>query len=261
MPTAVKIKTVIAIFLFASIPISLSICYFMYSNMICILASLLSFSIGIYIVYIFLPQWDIDFIKARKGLSNKKTVFLTFDDGPDPRWTNTILDILKKEGIPATFFVVGNKAKQYPDIIKRIFDEGHELGNHTFNHRKLIMHTNEDIINDVIRTSSAIADITGQLPTYFRAPHGFKTRRLKKIMKRLELKLVPWTKGIWDTDGSDCETLIKRFKNSFSEPEILLLHDGSDAKDAKKSTAKALPLIIEKYRSMGYRFAKMKHLF
>jgi len=227
------------------------------------LTLLITMLIGGYIAYLLLPVWDGWLIEAKNRYRGKKIATLTFDDGPDEPWTTQVLDVLKEKNLKASFFVLGEKVKKHPEIIKRIFDEGHDVGNHTSSHQKLLLRKEKDLVKDIISTSNEIQAITGELPSLFRAPHGFKRPGLKGILDRLNLRLIPWTKGIWDTDGSKTDRLLKRFKSRFGDLEILLLHDGTDATLTSKdrdATVEMLPSIIEEYKTRGYELKKISEL-
>ena len=115
-----------------------------------------------------------------------KVVALTFDDGPSPVWTPQILDELKKAGVKATFFMVGNHVERYPEIARRVFAEGHEIGNHTYDHHVLLYYTMDELEKEIRGAENAIKKATGQVLTgYFRPPKAWLTsyrQRNKKLM-------------------------------------------------------------------------------
>jgi len=225
--------------------------------------AVLLISAGLYLLYLLIPQFDGWLARIRLKHRGRKIAVLTFDDGPDEPWTSQVLDILKCEKIEASFFILGSKAKNNPEIIRRMADEGHDIGNHSTSHRKLFFQNRRSITADIIETSNIVAGIIGEIPLLFRSPHGFKTPGLKRMLDRLGLSLIPWTRGIWDTDGSDADRLLKRFSRKFAALEILLLHDGIDASLTSKNrdaTVAALPRIIAEYRRRGYKFVKISEL-
>jgi peptidoglycan/xylan/chitin deacetylase (PgdA/CDA1 family) len=216
-----------------------------------------------YLCFMLLPRWDAWLWKVRRKHSGKKICAITFDDGPDAPWTEDILSILARNSVKATFFVRGDKARASKDITARISKDGHDIGNHTESHKKIPFRSRQDYVTDIIRTSNAIAESTGALPKLFRAPHGFKTLGLLKSLRRLGLTLVPWTKGIWDTEGCGEGMLFARFCRKFENLEILLLHDGTDERVPSKdrlATVAVLPRIIEEYRRRGYEFRRISEL-
>jgi len=218
---------------------------------------------GIYALYLLWPRWDGWLSGLRRKHRGEKIAALTFDDGPDEQRTRQILDILRQEGIRATFFVLGEKTKNQPELTRLIATEGHEVGNHTLSHRILTHRGKTHARREVAEASKAIALACGQRPVLFRAPHGFKSPFIRPILEEQGLKLIPWTKGIWDTDGANKHTLLERFRKRFSDLEILLLHDGVDSaltlKD-RSATVEVLPGIIAEYRRRGYRFMSIGEL-
>ncbi|HPW45423.1 MAG TPA: polysaccharide deacetylase family protein [bacterium] len=207
--------------------------------------------------YIFIPQLDWWLVKKRWKHRKNKIAALSFDDGPSEEWTPAILDILKREKVSATFFLVGEKVRENPELAKRIRAEGHEIGNHTFDHRKISFNSGRKIALNLVSTSNEIAGAAGDMPRLVRTPHGFRRPFINKTAKRLGMQLVPWTKGIFDTDGAGPDLLLKRFSKKFQRLEILLLHDGiaqASANESRSSTVQVLPKIIEKYKKSEYEF-------
>jgi len=258
----------------------------------------LTLTLAFYILYLFIPQWDSWLFRVRKTLKQgEKICCLTFDDGPSKEWTPQILDILKGNDIRANFFITGERANQSPDIVKRIASEGHEIGNHTMTHRKLTFCSKEVLQKEIAECNEVLKSITGKSPLLFRAPHGFKPplMRIRNVIARTQserskippspplkkggvgafgistapsdffkgLTLIPWTKGLWDTDMPPADVLIKRVTKNFKPLEILLLHDGIDNRPIpqhRESTVEALPKIIDEYKKRGYRFATVSEL-
>lgn len=219
---------------------------------------------GAYFLYLFLPQWDSWLYKTRRKIRrNGKVCCLTFDDGPSKEWTPQILDILNEYGIKATFFVTGERTAAWPQIVKRIADENHEIGNHTMSHRIITFRPKKDVTEEIKECSLIIENIAGVKPTLFRSPHGFKRLGLKKILDENKLKLVPWTKGLWDTNMPPSKELLKRLKRKFDPLEILLLHDGIDNRKMpqhRKATVEILPEIISEYKQRGYTFKTISEI-
>ena len=138
-------------------------------------------------------------IVITKGNETKKTIALTFDDGPDEDFSPQILDILKKYNVKATFFMVGQKVGWNPQIAKRASDEGHDIGNHTFSHINICKSTNEQIINEINKTQKIIKDVTGKEPTLFRPPYRAINENLFNIIKSKDMRVVLWS----DLDTKD----------------------------------------------------------
>jgi peptidoglycan/xylan/chitin deacetylase (PgdA/CDA1 family) len=193
--------------------------------------------------------------------SEKKTnkmVALTFDDGPDKIYTDKVLDILKTYKVKGTFFVIGERVKQYPGVIKRIVQEGHALGNHSWSHSQLTKLNKEKIRQEIVKTDTAIREITGFTPTPVRPPYGATSSQIKK-----EIQALGHTQALWNVDTRDWATdssvadILKTVKSSSGNKITVLMHSGGGKRD---KTLKALPQVIEHYRSQGYTFVTMSEL-
>ena len=197
-------------------------------------------------------------------------VALTFDDGPDPVWTPQILDILKREHVPATFFVVGENAVAEPGIIRRIVDEGHEIGNHTYTHPNLGLESVETAKLEIAANERAIESIGGHGTRLFRAPFMgdaepttpdeiepiLAAQNLGYISIGLHVDPLDWEKP--PADVIVARTIAGATStDEFTGGQIVLLHDaGGD----RQGTVDALPRIIEGLRAKGYRFVPVSEL-
>ena len=128
--------------------------------------------------------------KAAGDMEDSRKIAITFDDGPHPYYTEQLLDGLKERGVKATFFVTGMHAEQYPDVIRRMNDEGHLIGNHTYSHMQLSSSNSDVFKEELIRTNDAIEQLTGQEVQYVRPPYGTWD---KKFEKELNMFPVLWT--------------------------------------------------------------------
>jgi peptidoglycan-N-acetylglucosamine deacetylase len=188
-----------------------------------------------------------------------RTVALTFDDGPHPRTTPLILDVLRQERVPATFFVLGKHAERWPDLVRRAADEGHEVGNHGFAHQRLHFAGRSRVRQDLERGTEAAVRACHRLPRLFRAPHGFRSPFVTPIANSLGQATVGWTYGVWDSDCPGNEVIAARVLERASPGAIILLHDadGHDSARDRHQTAEALPLIIRGLKERGYGFAAL----
>ncbi len=221
------------------------------------------FVMGAAALWIFMPQWDPWLRRMRRTFRGKRVVAITFDDGPTEPWTSRVLDILKNHGVRASFFVVGEHAKMFPQVVKRAFDEGHVIGGHTATHRILTFLHPDERLEEIESSIDIIEGIVGCRPNFFRLPHGFKFPGMYKLLKNWNLVPVPWTKGLWDTEMPSADELMRRCIKTFHSFEVLLLHDGitGDAPDAhRESMIAALPTIIEEYKRRGYAFMTVAEL-
>ncbi|MGB9892847.1 MAG: polysaccharide deacetylase family protein [Candidatus Saccharicenans sp.] len=197
-----------------------------------------------------------------RGSKNWPCLALTFDDGPTEPYTSAILDILKKYQIKATFFVLGKKIELYPEILNKVAAEGHEIGNHGYCHELMPLKSPSVIRDEIRRTENLIMNLTGKKPRLFRAPHGFKGPWVLKIVREAGYQPVSWSCGVWDTDRPGEGKIIQRSLKGFKNGAILLFHDGRGLEEKPDCTQliKALPVIIEKALSRGYRLITVSEL-
>ena len=185
-----------------------------------------------------------------------KRVALTFDDGPNPDATPLILDALKERGVKATFFILGRHADQWPDVVRRVADEGHAIGNHGWFHRKLHFKTPAYVRDDLTRGTASIEAACGVHPRLFRAPHGFRSPWVTAIARSLGQRTVGWSLGVWDSARPGVDVIADRTVNGAKPGSILLLHDGDgyDPRGDRVQTARAVPLIVDRLLDQGFRF-------
>lgn len=184
-----------------------------------------------------------------QGAGGEHQVALTFDDGPDPKWTPQVLDILKANGVKATFFLVGVNAEKYPDLVRRIVAEGHEIGNHTYYHSNLSICWPEHVRLELNATQLLIETITGRSTTLFRPPYNADTSPssladLAPLRIASEMNYLVVLENIdpqdWARPGQD--VILQRIKQQRHDGSIILLHDaGGD----RSQTIAALPQIID----------------
>jgi peptidoglycan/xylan/chitin deacetylase (PgdA/CDA1 family) len=187
-------------------------------------------------------------------------VSITFDDGPNPVATPRILDVLASEGVPATFFVLGRHADRWPEVVQRMADEGHQLGNHGYWHRKLHRRGPAYVRDDLRRGTESICRASGLTSLrHFRAPHGFRNPWVTPIAASLGQRTVGWSLGVWDSARPGADEIARRAIRGMRARSILLLHDGDgyDADGDRMQTAEALPAIIDGLRARGFQFATL----
>ncbi|PLT47670.1 Peptidoglycan N-acetylglucosamine deacetylase [Paenibacillus pasadenensis] len=185
--------------------------------------------------------------KLEKGA---KAVALTFDDGPDAATTVKILDILRKEKVKATFFVVGTQVKKYPEVMQRIVDEGHALGNHTTHHPDLSKTGKTKILQEIKDNDTLIQKAVGITPTMFRPPYGATSAELKAILSEGGRTEVLWNVDTRDWAGTSVKTMRANVAKHAKPGSIILMHSFG----SKLHTAELLPLIIHDLKTAGYRF-------
>ncbi|MFY4773619.1 polysaccharide deacetylase family protein [Metabacillus sp. RGM 3146] len=191
--------------------------------------------------------------------SSGKVISLTFDDGPHPKYTKQILSILKENNIKATFFAIGDKLQNYPDIAERIELEGHEIGNHTMNHVYLYRTKKENILNEINRSEEEIRALQPFGPKLFRPPGGILDWPAFKVIADEGYQIIMWS---WNQDPEDWSmpgsgVIASRVIKNVQNGDIILLHDGGGN---RKQTVKALKQIIPALKEKGYRFVKVSEL-
>ncbi len=181
--------------------------------------------------------------------SGEKVLYLTFDDGPIPNITPAILEILQNKGIKATFFCVGENVFKYPEIFKQIKDEGHSVGNHTFNHLQGIKCSTEKYFNNIEKANEYIGS------NMFRPPHGWLRRaQYRKIARHY--KIVMWDVISCDYDSSlSPKKCYENVVNNIRDGSIITFHDSIKA---EKNVLEALPAVIDKLTARGYEFRKLE---
>jgi peptidoglycan/xylan/chitin deacetylase (PgdA/CDA1 family) len=191
--------------------------------------------------------------------SDRKVVALTFDDGPNPDATPLILDTLAEKGVRATFFVLGSHAERWPELVRRISHEGHQLGNHGYFHRKLQFKSPFYVSRDIRLGIRAIKRAGAPAPRYFRAPHGFRSPWTTPIASSYGERTVGWSLGVWDSDRPGVAEIVRRTLEGVSPGSIVLLHDGDgyNPDGDRTQTAAALPHIIDGLKAQGYEFATL----
>jgi peptidoglycan/xylan/chitin deacetylase (PgdA/CDA1 family) len=206
-------------------------------------------ALGIYCAWLYLPDVSL---APRRGRRGRRRVALTFDDGPNGADTARVLDVLARHGARATFFCVGEAARRHPELVRRMVADGHVVGNHTLEHRKLPWCSPAEVARQIEGAQAAIIDAGAPPPTLFRAPHGFKSPFLGGVLARLSLRLVSWTHGVWDTDRPGAAEIVRRSVRRLDDGVILLLHDGTLGAD-RAQTAEALDAILIECARRGLR--------
>jgi peptidoglycan/xylan/chitin deacetylase (PgdA/CDA1 family) len=187
--------------------------------------------------------------------TSRPIVAMTFDDGPHKTLTPRLLDILKERGIKATFFVVGRNVVEYPDIAKRIVDEGHEIANHTWSHPWLTRLSDTSVRTQLQRTSDAVEKITGKKPAMFRPPYGALTKRQRTwIFKDFGYPEVLWTVDPLDWKRPGVSVVTNRIVEGASPGAIILAHD------IHESTVDAMPGTLDQLLAKGFEFATVSEL-
>ena len=196
--------------------------------------------------------------KAIGGRANDDMkIALTFDDGPHPRNTPKILDILAGYGIKATFFEVGENVELYPEVSRRVVAEGHEIGNHTYSHPHLTKIDYCSLSCEVERCEKVITETTGVKPTLFRPPEGVVDANVRKVAENEGYSIIVWTVDTRDWAGTPTDKIVDTVLREISPGDIILMHDYTSG---KCNTIPALRRIIPALRDMGYEFVTVGEL-
>lgn len=182
---------------------------------------------------------------------NKGKIAITFDDGPHPHYTEQLLDGLKERGVKATFFVTGEHASIHPDIIKRIREEGHLIGNHTYKHTQLQSTNREEFKQELVETNEIIKEITGEDTIYVRPPYGSWDKSLEQ-----ELNMFPvlWTVDPLDWCSDNVSCIVQNTVSKTKENDIILMHDYYET-----SVTAALE-VIDELQKEGYQFVTVEDI-
>ena len=178
-------------------------------------------------------------------------VSITFDDGPNHKTTNRLLDGLKERGVNAAFFLVGELAERNPETVKRMSDEGHTIGNHTYSHINLGEVNFDNAINEIKKTNKVIEDITGETVKYIRPPYGIYS---DKMLNSCSLTPVLWTVDPDDWKTTNAGNVVKYVVDNVRCGDIILLHDIYD------SSVTAALEIIDKLTLKGFRFVTIEEI-
>ncbi len=179
-------------------------------------------------------------------------VALTFDDGPDETYTPQVLDILAHYGVRATFFVVGAEVERFRGLAQRILDEGHVLGNHTWDHADLTALDDEGFVAQVDRTQDLLTSLVGASVSCVRPPFGRTNAHVKDLARVRGLKIAKWTKDTEDWKEPGVSVIVQRALAGAEAGGVILFHDGGP--DMSQTVA-ALPAIIEGIQASGLRIA------
>ena len=184
-------------------------------------------------------------------------IALTFDDGPHPRYTAQILDILDKYNIKATFFVIGINAKNYPDAMVNVIKRGHEIGNHTFSHPHVSCLNPNTLKTEVEQCESAIYELTDHKTKIFRPPEGFIDADVRTVLRDLDYKVILWDIDTRDWANSKPEDISNYVIENIASGDIILMHDYIAH---NSPTPEALNLFLPVLLKKGYKFVVVSEL-
>ncbi|MGA8533818.1 MAG: polysaccharide deacetylase family protein, partial [Candidatus Tumulicola sp.] len=185
-----------------------------------------------------------------------KLIALTFDDGPYPVFTPMLLDVLRDERVPATFFLIGKDAEEWPGITRRIEADGNEIADHTYTHPNLDQEPDAAVRYEILEGRDVLWRLTHDpaVRTLMRPPHGRYTERTLQVAQSLGYSIVLWTDDGGDWRSVSVAQIERHLLAHATAPEIVLLHSG------KLATIEAMPTVIEHFERAGYRFVTIGEL-
>ena len=196
-------------------------------------------------------QWNFFMNATHHGKVG--TLTITFDDGPHPEHTPAILEILKQHNVPATFFMIGKHVDEHPTIAKKVADAGHEIGNHSYNHRNRhgILST-QKVAEEIAQCNGAITKATGVHTHYYRPPFGVTNPNIASAVGHSNVQAIGWDIRSLDTTTSDADALLKRITDRLENGSILLLHD------TQLVTVAVLPRLLQYCKQQGIPVVSLK---
>lgn len=183
--------------------------------------------------------------------TEKKRIALTFDDGPHPIYTPQMLELLKEEQVPATFFLLGENVELYGDVVKEIAKEGHLIGNHTYHHVQVTSLSLEEACKEIQETSDLIEELTGIGTEYVRPPFGTWNEELEE---RLNLIPVMWSIDTKDWTTQNVDWIVRETVKHAEDHDIILMHD------SYQSTVDAVKRVIEQLEAEGFEFVTVDEI-
>ena len=190
-----------------------------------------------------------------RGDSRSKNIALTFDDGPIAGQTEAILEVLNSRQVTAAFFCIGNRVKSNPDLLRRIHQAGHIIGNHSYWHKPTFdLQTAYAMEKELAETDQSIVNAIGLTPALFRPPYGVTNPMLAKAVKKRGYKTIGWSVRSFDTVIKDGNTLMERITKSLKGGDVILLHDYS------LSTLEILPALLDYIDKVGLKIVRVDEL-
>jgi peptidoglycan/xylan/chitin deacetylase (PgdA/CDA1 family) len=196
--------------------------------------------------------------------THEKKVAITFDDGPSPVWTPQVLDELKSADVKATFFLIGHHVKKYPKIARRIAEEGHTIGNHTYAHCVMLYYKEPEIEAEIRYAEQVIREATGQTTQFFRPPKAWIRHSIKDKIKSLGYEIVLWSLNSKDWVNFNHRKIVQYISRKVKPGDILLFHDSgnvfSTEGGARRQTVKSIGLLARTLRAQGFEIVPLEEL-
>jgi peptidoglycan/xylan/chitin deacetylase (PgdA/CDA1 family) len=193
--------------------------------------------------------------------TKKKVVALTLDDGPDPKYTPTVLALARKKGLKLTFFLVGREIVDHPSLARQEVAEGHAIGNHSWDHPNMTQKSEHQDLREIERCEDEIERICGERTHLFRPPKGYWDGDTFRAGAGLGYRMILWSIALEHHSAKTPEAMAKRVADNIAPGMIILAHDGEPCHPVDRhQTIKALPLLVEALQAKGYRFVTIPEL-
>jgi peptidoglycan-N-acetylglucosamine deacetylase len=195
-------------------------------------------------------------IRLPAAAIHRGEVALTFDDGPDPKVTPAVLDLLDRHRVQASFFCIGERAAAHPDLVREMARRGHSIENHSHTHPNgFACYPPAWLARELLGAQEAIAGVSGRAPAFFRPPMGLRSPMLAPVLSRLRLQHVSWTRRGCDTLSADPTAVLRRLTRGLAAGDVLLLHDGHCARTGggRAVTLEVLPSLLDRIAATGLR--------
>lgn len=199
-------------------------------------------------------EYSISTYFLNSGSTEGNKIALTFDDGPTPGITDRVLDELAARKIPATFFMIGKRVNDNPNLTREVAAEGHEIGNHSYTHPKLSALSNDRVYDELHRTQDVIASTVGYAPIWFRPPYGAFHRSQGKLVMDQNLGVLYWSVDPQDWTRPGASVIASRVIAGARPGAIVLMHELS------RQTPDALPAILDNLQSRNFEFCKVSEI-
>lgn len=198
-----------------------------------------------------------------RGISGRRELALTFDDGPDLRWTPALLDLLETRQQRATFFVIGKRAAKHPALLQDMVRRGHEIANHTWSHSYLTPFMSPKTLTaELVRTNAVIEAATGHRPRWFRPPVGLLSPRVVLGAERANVEIVCWSAtGRDGTERTSADEVYASLEPALLPGAILVLHDARIDEDAEPNAVQVVSRLLDRMESLGLRSVTLSELF
>mgnify|MGYP000877083218 CR=1 FL=1 len=196
----------------------------------------------------------------RQGANDVKKVALTFDDGPDSVYTPQILDILRDNNVKGTFFLIGNRAKLFPEVVQRMVKEGHIVGNHSMTHPNIIKLNKTQTAKEIKECEDVLRSLTGYRTALFRSPYGSLNSEKVQEIAQLKVKIIAWNVDSLDWKSLTAEQVKDNILENVREGSVILQHASGSKEENLTGSVAALKDIIKVLKKEGYQFVTVSEL-